>query len=67
MVHREYHPRTVDGCMGCKVLGIGYDGGHTTQSQIDENRATITQYRDGRQDVTVRPKPIRYRLGRVEA
>lgn len=62
MTHRQYHPQPVDGCFGCKVSGVGFDGGHLTRSTTDENRATITEHRDGRQDVTVRPRPIRAKL-----
>jgi hypothetical protein len=59
MAHRDLHPEPVSDCFGCKVAGIGYDGGHRTQVTTDANRATIVQHRDGRQDVTVRPRTVR--------
>lgn len=58
MAHRDHHPRPVDGCFGCKVSAVAYDGGHLTRSTMDENRATITEHRDGRQDVIVRPQGL---------
>lgn len=59
MSHRDFHPVNVDGCFGCKVAGLGYDGKHLTKSTTDDNRATVTEHRNGRQDVTVRPRTVR--------
>lgn len=56
MTHREHHPTRVDGCFGCKVAGVGFDSGRRTRSTTDENNATVTEHRNGRQDVTVRPR-----------
>lgn len=56
MAHTDHHPDYVDGCFGCKVASIGYDGKHTTRLIKDENGAVIRKYRNGRQDVTVTPK-----------
>jgi len=61
MTHKRFHPQPVEGCFGCKVARLGFDGRHLTKSTTDENRATVTEHRDGRQDVTVRPKALRYR------
>lgn len=58
MTHISFHPSYVDGCIGCKVNSIGYDGKHLTKSTVDENRATITEHRSGCQDVTVRPRTV---------
>lgn len=66
MTHREHHPAPVEGCFGCKVSGLGFDGGHLSRSTTDENRATITEHRDGRQDVTVRPPRVRLRAAVTE-
>lgn len=57
MAHRDLHPEPVDGCFGCKALSVGFDGGTLTRAATDENNATLTEHRDGRVDVTVRPKP----------
>lgn len=54
MRHQDAHPEPVEGCFGCKCLGIGYDGKHTTRVTTDENKARITEHRDGRQDVLIR-------------
>lgn len=66
MTHRDHHPRPVEGCFGCKVSTVGYDGRHLTRSATDERRATITEHRDGRQDVTVRAPGVRMRLAQTE-
>lgn len=72
MHHREFHPQPVDGCMGCKVLGLGYDGGHLTKVSVVPNEATgqvagqTTEHRDGRQDAIARPESLVVSLkGRV--
>ena len=56
-LHTDHHPQPVDGCFGCKVLGIGYDGKHTTRL-VREGNAVIRKYRNGRQDVTITPKTV---------
>jgi hypothetical protein len=66
MTHRDHHPSPLANCMGCKVQGIGFDGGHTTRSTTDENRATVTEHRDGRQDVLVRAPHLRLRMSTTE-
>jgi hypothetical protein len=60
-MHRDRHPVPRAGCFGCKVAGVGFDAGHTTRSTTDENRATITEHRDGRQDVLIRAPRVRVR------
>jgi hypothetical protein len=54
MAHRDLHPTLVEGCIGCKVLGLGYDGGHLTRAVTDEHNNTTTYHRSGRQDVLIR-------------
>jgi hypothetical protein len=66
VTHREHHPIPIEGCFGCKVSGVAFDGGHLTRSAVDEHRSTITEHRDGRQDVTVRPPRVRMRLAQTE-
>jgi|WetSurSiteA1Bulk_404760.scaffolds.fasta_scaffold04978_4 hypothetical protein len=66
MTHREYHPTSVEGCMGCKVTSLGFDGGHRLRATTDENRATITEHRDGRQDVLIRAPRISIRTIQTE-
>ena len=61
MSHRDRHPVPVEGCFGCKVSAVRFDGGHRTRVTTDENRATTVEHRDGRQDVTVRPKRLAIR------
>lgn len=58
MTHRAHHPQPVEGCMGCKVLGLGFDGRTTTRTRRDELGASITEHRDGRQDVTIQPRQV---------
>lgn len=58
MAHRDLHPSYVEGCFGCKVKSLGYDGGHLTKSTKDELNNTTTQHRDGRVDVVVRPETV---------
>ena len=52
---RRTHPTPVEGCFGCKVGGIGYDGKHLTNPVTDENNNTVTEHRSGRVDVLIRP------------
>lgn len=66
MAHRDYHPTPVDGCFGCKVAGVAYDRKHLTRSRTDENRAMITEHRDGRQDVTIRAPCVGVRASTTE-
>lgn len=40
MSHREHHPKPVEGCFGCKVQGIGYQG---RQSRAGGRRSDPTQ------------------------
>jgi len=58
VAHKAFHPSPVAGCFGCKVSGLGFDAGHLTRSTTDEHRATVTEHRDGRQDVLVRAPRI---------
>lgn len=59
MTHRKFHPQSIDGCFGCKVSAVGFDGGHSTRVTLDENLSETTEHRDGRQSVIVRPKSVR--------
>lgn len=57
-LHERTHPEPVDGCFGCKAIGVGVDTGKTVRTirhpaTPDGAGATVTQHRDGRQDVTV--------------
>jgi hypothetical protein len=63
--HRVAHPQDVDGCFGCKVLGVGYDAGHRTKTTVDEFKSRITEHRDGRQDVMVRPVSVTVTKGLI--
>jgi hypothetical protein len=58
VTHREHHPAPVDGCFGCKVQGIGYDGGTVTHTTRDELGNARTEHRSGRVDVAVRPQSV---------
>lgn len=58
MAHHAHHPEPVDGCFGCKVSGLGFDGGHMTKVTVDEFKSRITEHRDGRQDALVRPVSV---------
>ncbi len=58
MTHRDHHPEPVPECFGCKVLGIGYDGGTTTHSARDELGNQVTEHRSGRVDVAVKPQSV---------
>lgn len=58
MAHRDHHPEPRDDCFGCKVAGLGYDGGHVTKVTVDEFKSRITEHRDGRQDALVRPVSV---------
>jgi hypothetical protein len=64
--HRAHHPSPVKGCFGCKVSGLGFDGGHTTRSTTDEHHATVTEHRSGRQDVLLRAPGIHIRTTQTE-
>lgn len=59
---RRTHPTPVPGCFGCKAGTVGYDGKHLTKvTHQREDNATLVDHRDGRRDVTVRPKTIHLR------
>lgn len=58
-LHRaRTHPQYVEGCFGCKVGGVGYDGKHMTKATTDDMKNTTTEHRDGRQDVLIRAPHI---------
>lgn len=66
MAHVDHHPVPVEGCFGCKVLGVGFDGRHTSRSTRiprtpEQLGATVTEHRDGRQDTTVHAPTVRVR------
>lgn len=67
MAHGDHHPEYVDGCFGCKVRSVAHDARHMSKSVTDENNAVVTEHRDGRQDVRVRPKTYRLGLTQKEA
>lgn len=67
MAHRDHHPAPVESCFGCKVLGLAFDSRQLARTITDEHDATVTEHRDGRQDVTVRPRTVRYGLSPKEA
>lgn len=77
------HPEPVDGCFGCKVGTLGYDGKHITRTTVNSDpmettvighdgevttvragkvRSEVTEHRDGRQDVTLEPPVVRYKM-----
>lgn len=71
MAHNDFHPVYVDGCFGCKVGSIGYDGKRTSKKTIhpatpESLHAEVTEHRDGRQDVTVKPPAVRLRATTTE-
>ena len=63
--HRDTHPTDVDGCFGCKALGVGYQGLQSRQGadpvQVVPVRGDVDGRRvgeqhehwDGRRDATV--------------
>lgn len=66
MHHRVAHPQDVPGCFGCKTLGIGFDGDHTTKQHTDQHdtgSVVVTEHRDGRADVLVRPDTTHFKKG----
>lgn len=71
--HRLAHPVAVDGCFGCKVMGVGFGRLKSTLGpdpiqkvpvRADEGRAAgqkigvHTVHWDGRQDATVRAPTV---------
>lgn len=66
MSHRDHHPSPMDWCFGCKVASVGYDGRHLTRTVTDENQASTTEHRSGRQDVTVRAPRVALRTTQTE-
>lgn len=66
MAHSDRHPEYVEGCFGCKVSTVGYDGKHKTRATVDENNAVITEHRSGRVDVNIRPRGIRMKTSTHE-
>jgi hypothetical protein len=62
MKHRETHPSPVDGCFGCKVQSIGFDGKNLTRTLRDEAGNDTTEHRSGRVDVTIHARPTKLHL-----
>lgn len=60
MAHKDYHPKPVENCFGCKVSSIGFDGGHLTKTVRDEVGSDITLHRSGRVDVMINPQPVKF-------
>jgi hypothetical protein len=60
--HRETHPAPVDGCFGCKVQSIGFDGQHYTRTTRDEAGNDTTEHRSGRVDVNINASAAKVRL-----
>lgn len=58
----------VDGCFGCKVLGVGFDGGHVTRTvpvlndETGQRTGSHIQHRDGRQDALANPGTVKVSL-----
>jgi hypothetical protein len=67
-IHRaRTHPTPVDDCWPCQLLTIGYDGGHTTQvTVVDERGSRVREHRSGREDVIVCPPSVHVQLQRKE-
>ena len=61
--HRDVHPDDVDGCFGCKVLGIGYDSHVTTRTTRDEAGNDTTEHRSGRVDIRINADPVKVQFG----
>jgi hypothetical protein len=61
MAHSDHHPEYVDGCFGCKVASVGYDGQHQTRI-IRDGRNFVRQHRNGRQDVQINPETVRIKI-----
>lgn len=64
MAHSQHHPVYVDGCFGCKVASVGYDGRHytrTTVTRTDVDTGKVTEHRSGRRDVQVHPRTLKIR------
>jgi len=57
--HRDAHPVAVEGCFGCKVIGIGYDSGVTTRVTRDEAGNDTREHRSGRVDIKINAPHIR--------
>jgi hypothetical protein len=72
VTHLEHHPDRVEGCFGCKVLGLGYDGGHRERRTVVSNEINgrpaghHVEHRDGRQDAVVRPDALRVTVSRKD-
>jgi hypothetical protein len=66
MAHSDRHPEYIEGCFGCKVSSVGFDGGNTIRSTVDEHNAVITEHRSGRVDVNIRPKGMRMKTSTHE-
>jgi hypothetical protein len=63
--HRTRHPQPVDDCFTCRMLSIGYDGGHTTKvTVVDERGSRVREHRTGREDVIVCPPHVSVKLER---
>ncbi|MGD2042042.1 MAG: hypothetical protein PVJ28_00210 [Acidimicrobiia bacterium] len=62
MKHRQTHPTPVEGCFGCKVQSIGFDGRHLTRTTRDEAGHDTTEHRSGRVDVNINAKAAKVRL-----
>jgi hypothetical protein len=76
--HRLAHPEPVDGCFGCRVLGIGFQGLQSRYgSDPVETKPVVGDegsrsgrvmgehhvHWDGRRDAVARPPTMKYRLG----
>jgi hypothetical protein len=72
-LHSRTHPEPVDGCYGCKVIGVGVQalqirhGADPTRRvpvvrEVGPTRGTVggyhTEHWDGRRDATVQPAAI---------
>ena len=79
--HRDTHPQDVEGCFGCKALGLGVQtlkirhGADPTRKvpvirEEGRSAGTVggfhTHHWDGRQDATVHAEPVPIKLGMRE-
>jgi hypothetical protein len=48
-------------CFGCRVDGVGYDGGHLTKTTRDELGNHTREHRSGRVDVQITAPRLRAR------
>lgn len=51
MKHREEHPEDVDGCFGCKVMGLQMNPGDASSSKVMSNKkwdGELDAYRNAR-------------------